>query len=138
MTPAAHLPIPPYLVGQEYIMSGNDNRDNAGYRLDVTISARATVYMLIDNRLGAPNSSNADPPSFGPTKMQWILDQGWAPTANGLNRLSDPSIPDEVAFDEAADFDIDQWFSVYEKKFPAGDIHACLRPTTPDRICMEW
>ena len=28
--------IPPYLIGQEYIMSGNDNRDNGTYTLDVT------------------------------------------------------------------------------------------------------
>jgi hypothetical protein len=44
-------PIPAYLMGAEYIMSGNDNRDNANYRLDVTIAAPSTVYMLIDNRL---------------------------------------------------------------------------------------
>ncbi len=31
--------IPAYLDGGEYIMSGNDNRDNADYRLDVTIAA---------------------------------------------------------------------------------------------------
>jgi hypothetical protein len=63
--------IPAYLIGGEYIMSGNDNRDNnPSYRLDVTVANQSTVYMLIDNRLGDPNSPNADPPSFGPTKMQ--------------------------------------------------------------------
>src|SRR6185436_17263744 len=45
----------PYLLGSEYIMTGNDNRDNNAspllYRLDVTISAPARAYMLIDNRL---------------------------------------------------------------------------------------
>ena len=30
--------IPAYLVGAQYIMSGNDNRDNGTYRLDVTVS----------------------------------------------------------------------------------------------------
>ena len=33
-------------------MSGNDNRDNASYRLDVTVDTPSTAYMLIDNRLG--------------------------------------------------------------------------------------
>jgi len=112
--------IPAYLVGNEYIMSGNDNRDNAMYRLDVTVRNPSTVYMLIDNRLGDPNSSNADPPSFGPTKMQWILDQGWLPTANGLNRTANPAVPDEVPLDEGANNTIDQWYSVYRRDVPVG------------------
>ncbi len=112
------LPIPAYLVGGDYIMSGNDNRDNASYQLDVTISSVATVYMLIDNRLGG--SGNGTPPAFGPTAMQWIVDQNWIPTSNGLNRTSDPGVPDEVAIDEGADGSVNQWFSVYQKVFNAG------------------
>ena len=49
------IPLPDYLVGGEYIMSGNDNRDNGSYRLDVTLAPEvqeAIVYMLIDNRTG--------------------------------------------------------------------------------------
>jgi hypothetical protein len=115
-----NLPIPAYLNGAQYIMAGNDNRDNASYRLDVTVSSPVTTYMLIDNRLGDPNSPNADPPSFGPTKMQWILDQGWIATNNGLNRAMDISRPDEVGIDEGADGGINQWFSLYKKDFPAG------------------
>src|SRR5688500_14849345 len=46
--------IPAYLVGGDYIMSGNDNRDNNAppYQLDVTVNQPVTAYMLIDNRLG--------------------------------------------------------------------------------------
>ena len=99
-------------------MSGNDNRDNASYRLDVTVSIDARVYMLIDNRLQDGNSS--DPPTFGPANMQWILDQGWAATFNGLNRSNTVTVPDEVAMDEGADGGINQWFSVYYKDFDAG------------------
>ena len=114
--------LPPYLVGGEYIMSGNDNRDNGSYRLDVTVSSPSTVYMLIDNRMSADTSAtdNADPPTFDATHMQWILDQGWAATANGLNRTANAGVPDEVALDEGADNTINQWYSVYRKDFPAG------------------
>lgn len=112
--------IPSYLVGAEYIMSGNDNRDNASYRLDVTVANPSTVYMLIDNRLGDPNSSNADPPSFGPTKMQWILDQGWTATNGGFNRTANTAVPDEVPLDEGANGSIEQWYSVYRRNVPAG------------------
>lgn len=122
--PAAVPPgfsIPAYLIGGEYIMSGNDNRDNnPAYRLDVTVSRPVTAYMLIDNRLGDPNSPNSDPPSFGPTKMQWILDQGWLPSATGRNRTGTAGVPDEVPFDEGADNTINQWYSVYRKNFPVG------------------
>jgi hypothetical protein len=115
-----NLPIPDYLVGGEYIMSGNDNRDNVDYRLDVTVGGPSTVYMLIDNRLGG---NNADPPTFGPTAMQWILDEAWMPTNSGLNRTQDAGVPDEVGIDEGADGGINQWYSVYKKDFPAGMIN---------------
>lgn len=121
--PAAVPPdftIPAYLIGGEYIMSGNDNRDNADYRLDVTVAMPSTVYMLIDNRLGDPNSPNSTPPQFGPTKMQWILDQGWIATGNGLNRFGNPAVPDEVPLDETALGSINQWYSVYQRDVPAG------------------
>ena len=117
---ANNLPVPAYLVGGEYIMAGNDNRDNASYRLDVTLSQGAVVYMLIDNRLS--DGDNLTPPTFGPTSMQWILDQGWAATANGLNRFANPLVPDEVAFDEGADNTINQWYSVYQKGFGPGSL----------------
>jgi hypothetical protein len=112
--------IPAYLVGGEYIMSGNDNRDNADYLLDVTVSAAVQAYLLIDNRLGDPNSANSDPPSFGPTKMKWVLDQGWTPMISGKNRAGSATAPDEVGFDEGADGSINQWYSVYTKAFPSG------------------
>ncbi len=115
---AGNLQIPNYLVGSEYILSGNDNRDNAGYRLDVTVSIPVRVYMLIDNRLS--DGVNTTPPTFDATHMQWILDQGWTATAAGLNRTANPLVPDEVPIDEGADGTINQYFSVYWKDFPAG------------------
>ncbi len=118
--------IPNYLVGHEYIMSGNDSRDNNGqfvtnlYLLNITVDRAVDAYMLIDNRLGDPNSPNIDPPSFGPTKMQWILDDGWLPSRTGANRTRDISLPDEIAIDEGADGTLNQWYSIYTKSFPAG------------------
>lgn len=117
---ANNLPVPGYLVGAEYIMSGNDNRDNAGYRLDLTLNFPATVFMLIDNRLSDAN--NANPPTFDATHMQWIIDQGWTATANGLNRFANPAVPDEVAFDEGSDGTINQWYSVYSKQSEGGTV----------------
>ncbi len=111
--------IPAYLTGNQYIMSGNDNRDNASYSLLVTVDTASRAFMLIDNRLS--DASNATPPTFDATHMQWILDQGWLATSNGLNRFANTGLPDEVPIDEGADGTINQWYSVYYKDFAAGN-----------------
>src|SRR5262245_4803662 len=116
--PSATVGVPAYLLNGEYIMSGNDNRDNATYTLDVTVSRNVRVYMLIDNRLG--DTSGETPPTFDATHMQWILDQGWTAVQTGNNHLNNPATPDEVGFDEGADNTLNQWFAVYTKDFPAG------------------
>ncbi|MCA9265034.1 MAG: PEP-CTERM sorting domain-containing protein [Planctomycetales bacterium] len=110
--------IPSYLLGGEYIMSGNDNRDNPDYRLDVTVDRPASVFMLIDNRLSDGDGNT--PPTFDSTHMQWILDEGWFPLTTGLNRFNNPLIPDEVGIDEDADGSLNQFYSVYFKEVPAG------------------
>jgi hypothetical protein len=120
VNPTDTLAIPFYLVGQEYILSGNDNRDNATYKLDITLAFESTVYLLIDDRLS--DGDNLTPPTFGPTSMQWVLDEGWTPVVNGINRFADPARPDHVGIDESANGTIDQWASVYAKDFPAGTI----------------
>lgn len=127
------LGIPKYLLGGEYIMSGNDNRDNAEYSLDVTISEPCYVYMLVDDRLG--DTSNANPPNFpdwtadrtgdGLPDMAWIQEQGWQPVKTGWNRFGNPDWPDQIGADEGGDgvgagAAINQWSSIYVKRFPAG------------------
>lgn len=116
------LPLPKYLVGGEYIMIGNDNRDNPDFMLEVTIADDADVYLLIDNRRGDANGAN--PPDLE-TGMTWVLEQGWEPVRNGLNRRNNPEEPDETGVDEGADgvgpgVGINQWHSVYRKRVTAG------------------
>ena len=116
---SAALPIPAYLVGGDYIMSGNDNRDNAGYSLSVSLLGASRIFMLIDNRLG--DSLGTNPPVFDATHMQWITTGGWLPTNTGLNRLGSTAVPDEVPFDEGGDGTINQYYSVYFKDFAGGN-----------------
>jgi hypothetical protein len=117
------LPLPSYLVRGEYIMSGNDNRDNSVYQLDIAVSEPVLVYMLVDNRLSDGNG--ADPPDFSAGNMSWLLENGWTPVMNGLNRNNDPSVPDEIGVDEGGDgvgpgVALNQWSSIYVKTVPAG------------------
>jgi len=123
---SATLPIPGYLVGGEYIMSGNDNRDNPTYQLDISVSQPAVVFMLVDNRLS--NDSNANPPNFAEgidptawtTVMTWLGSNGYQPLRNGLNRTADVTWPDELGIDEGSDGTINNWYSIYGKLVPAG------------------
>jgi hypothetical protein len=101
----------------DVVETGGDNEPTD------TITAKwtgQTWTVTVDNRLS--DGDNLTPPTFGPTSMQWILDQGWTATANGINRFSDPLFPDEVPIDELADGTIQQYFSVYEKEFGAGTL----------------
>jgi hypothetical protein len=110
--------LPGYLVGAEYIMNGNDNRDNPTMTMDVTVSRAVQVYLLIDNRLS--DTDGATPPTFDAAHMQWVVDEGWAPVSTGVHHLRTAGAPDEVGIDEGADGTINQWYSVYTKTFPAG------------------
>lgn len=110
--------IPSYLAGGEYIMSGNDNRDNTNLTMQVFVSKPVQAYLLIDNRLN--DGDNATPPTFTSTNMQWVVDQGWAAVRTGNNRTGNPNVPDEVGIDEGTDGTINNWYSVYTKAFPAG------------------
>ena len=121
------LPIPSYLLGAEYIMSGNDNRDNDSYQLDVTVSQACVVYMLVDNRM-PDGKANTSAPIFGTTRdsnMGWLPLDGFAGVFSGINRDGSLDRPDEIGIDESADgagpgLGINQWYSIYAKQFPAG------------------
>ncbi|HEY9175292.1 MAG TPA: immunoglobulin domain-containing protein [Verrucomicrobiae bacterium] len=119
------LPVPSYLVGGEYIMTGNDNRDNASYQLDVYVSEPVVVFMLVDNRLN--DGANGDPPNYTQgvdpaawTTMTWLGTEGYQPLITGWNRANNPAWPDEVGVDEGSDGSVNNWYSVYWKQVPAG------------------
>jgi hypothetical protein len=101
--------IPSYLLGADYVMTSNGDRDNREYELDVTVALDCTLYLWIDNRVG--DNDNLDPPLIGlsnPNVMLWVDVFGWTDTG------------DDLGIDESADGDIDQHFSIYTKDVLAG------------------
>src|SRR6185369_12675452 len=126
--------LPPYLVGGEYIIVGNDRRDNQSYGLTVAVSRPAMVYLLIDNRGGTTDGSAANPPDIGTGTngsglpfMQWVLNSGFAPVKTGTNRTANATLPDEVGVDTTATplgtgagVSVDDFLSVYGKAVSAG------------------
>ncbi|MBL9170160.1 MAG: fibronectin type III domain-containing protein [Verrucomicrobiales bacterium] len=115
----ADLPLPDYLLGREYILIANNNRDNLSFQLDVGLSERCVVYLLIDNRVGDNNA--ATPPDFS-SLMSWVVRDEWQPVINGLNRTANGEWPDETGYDENGDGSINQYASVYMKVFEAGEV----------------
>jgi hypothetical protein len=130
---ATNTPMPSYLQGWEYIMSGNDNRDNnnlaAPYTLEVTVSAPVQAYLLIDDRLY--DGDNMTPPTFF-TNMLWVANDGWTPVTTGANRFGDITRPDQIGVDEGSDGSIQQYSSIYTKLFPAGTF-SLYQPDNPGR-----
>ncbi|MFM7815585.1 MAG: hypothetical protein ACKPGI_01315, partial [Verrucomicrobiota bacterium] len=106
------LPLPPYLVDNEYIAIANNYRDNADLKIDVAIAGKSLAYLIVDNRIGDGDAST--PPDFN-ANMGWVVDSGWLPVATGRNRAGNADNPDEVGYDENGDGSINQWGSVYYK-----------------------
>ncbi len=125
------LPIglPSYLVSGEYIVPGNDRRDNPFYSLTLMVSQSVYVYLLIDNRGSVTNGHRDQPPdlgigtnSLGLPFMNWVLNDGFAPIRTGKNRVGSLSVPDEVGWDETPNLgvgsgvSVDTYGSVYGRK----------------------
>jgi hypothetical protein len=114
-----NIPLPGYLVGAEYVLIANNNRDNPNLTVTVELASPAWVYLLIDNRIG--DNDAATPPDFT-SLMTWVVSEGWMPVTNGLNRTSSKSVPDEVGWDENGDGSINQYGSVYRKLVTSGSV----------------
>jgi hypothetical protein len=99
----------PKLDGAEYIKTANDDKGNATLNHAVTISQTASVYLILDNRLGgSAGGLNVDPILTG---MPWLATMGFVDTGY------------DIGIDESADGDIDQYSSLFLADFPAGVVN---------------
>jgi hypothetical protein len=101
-------PALPELVGAEYVMTANDDKGNSTLTHQVTISRPATVYLILDNRLGGTGGGYGVAPNLA--GMPWVATMGFVDTGY------------DIGIDEAGDGDIDQWSSLFKAGFPAGMI----------------
>ena len=100
--------IPEYLIGADYVMLANDNKNVSAYELDITLADNATLYVFVDNRMGgAAGGLGVDPDISG---MPWLDNMGFVDTG------------DDIGIDESADGDIDQYSSVFSLAVSAGTI----------------
>jgi hypothetical protein len=128
--------LPSYLIGGEYISTLNGNRDNAAYKMHVTVNQPARVYLLLDNRIGENPTRAGDGPTLGNGIMDWVLADGFSIVNTGI---SPNGQPDFGAIDEGGtitDFSvrsttpanlgtgpgnlINNYWAVYTRDVPAG------------------
>ena len=103
------------LVGIEYVQVANNDKGNAEYELDVTLGTSATLYLVIDNRVGGTADTGGldDWAGVDPdlsSKMTWVTSMGFADTGY------------DIGIDEGGSGTIDKWSSVFSKDVPAGTI----------------
>ena len=100
--------IPALLIGAEYIMLANDNKNQGTYELDVTVSKNCTIYVFVDNRMGAANGGKGVAPDI--TGMAWLTARGFVDSG------------EDIGIDESGDGDIDQYSSAFALAVKPGTI----------------
>lgn len=66
---SATVTLPSYWVGGQYVMSANNNRDNASLSLAISVPVQSYIYLLIDNRRNDGNA--AIPRIWDPAPAEW-------------------------------------------------------------------
>jgi hypothetical protein len=100
--------IPESILGAQYVILANDNKNMSTYELDLTMSANSTLYIFVDNRMGgSAGGKDVDPVIDG---MPWLADMGFVDTG------------EDIGIDESFDGGINQYFSIYSLQVTVGTV----------------
>ena len=112
------IPLPSYLVGNEYVRFANNARDNADYFATIIADEQLYWYLLVDNRLngllGDTSSSNTTDPVLGGT-LEWVTLGNWLRVNTGIspNGQADYTGVDEGGDGTGPGEGLNQFYSVY-------------------------
>ncbi len=98
--------VPESMIGAEYIMLANDNKNMSAYELDITLAKSAIVCVFVDNRMGGAAGGKDVAPNID--GMPWLTDMGFVDTG------------EDIGIDESADGSINQYFSIFALEVKAG------------------
>ena len=121
------VPLPSYLIGNDFVRFANNARDNSDYSATVTADTPTNWYLLIDNRLDGPagnrSSSNSTDPVLGGT-LQWVIDDGWTRVNTGISPLgqADYTGVDEGGNGIGAGIGLNQFYSVWTQSSASSSI----------------
>ncbi len=102
--------VPTVLLGAQYILMSNEDKNNPLFELHLTIGEPGTLYLILDSRVGTNIRSPtaiANPAAAG---MAWMILMGFTDT--GLH----------LTLDENADRTIDNYCSVFSTQVVPGEI----------------
>jgi hypothetical protein len=102
--------VPEALVGAEYVLMSNDDKDNPYHELHITIAQAGTLYLIIDNRVGTNVRDKAIAPNLQAAGMTWVAEMDFADTAM------------KMAVDEHADGSVNNYYTVFAKPVSPGVI----------------
>ncbi|MHC4323163.1 MAG: hypothetical protein ACYSUX_02705 [Planctomycetota bacterium] len=102
--------LPEMIIGAQYIMAANDDKNPADYSLEVTIAQNATLYLILDNRIGGTGGGIDVDPDVAGAGMNWVIDLGFTDTG------------EDIGIDESGDGDIDQYSSLFETSVLSGEV----------------
>lgn len=103
-----YIELPESMLGLEYVMLANNDKEDPDFQLRVTLARSATLYLFIDNRVG--DNSGDTPPTLEGSPMQWVLNMGFATTY------------EQIGVDEKGTGVAGGWYTVYSLQAPAGTV----------------
>jgi hypothetical protein len=78
----------PDLVGAEYIVTADNDKNIDGLTMEVTISSDAVVYLILDNRLGGTGGGLGVDPILD-EDLAWVYDLGFMDTGFDIKIVDD-------------------------------------------------
>jgi len=100
--------IPESILGAQYVLLANDNKNMSTYELDLTFGMDATLYVFVDNRMGGSAGGKDVAPNID--GMGWLADMGFVDTG------------EDIGIDESFDGGINQYFSIFALKVSVGTV----------------
>jgi len=100
--------IPESILGAQYVMLANDNKNMSTYELDLTFGMNATLYVFVDNRMGGSAGGKDVAPNID--GMGWLTDMGFVDTG------------EDIGIDEDFDGSINQYFSIFSLAVEVGTV----------------
>jgi len=97
----------PDLVGAEYIMTADNDKNVDDLTMDVTLSTDAMVHLILDNRLGETGGGMGVDPILD-EELAWVYDLGFVDTGF------------DIGIDVGGDGFIDEYSSIFAAELPAG------------------
>ncbi len=81
--------VPDELVGAQVLSPWNDDKNQPGIEIEVTAARDATLYLIVDNRVGNGEAENPTTPTLGAGVMDWAVSAGFVDTGLKIEGFPD-------------------------------------------------